>query len=334
VNQPYQPSPAHGFEDQPCGADLILDQALIRSHYPFLNQDVKAMLHARRCGWLSAQQLGMMLLEKARKGGLQLLNGRLTQISSKKNRVESITVSTPEGEIDMATRVFINAAGPFLKDVGKLLDVDLPVTNERHGKIAFEDYLGIIPRDAPLMIWHDPVMLPWSDEERQDLASFADTAWMLEQLPPGLHFRPEGGPGSKTLLFLWPYHIDQVETPTWPLKFDPEFVEIVLRGMVKMVPDLAVYLQRMSPPTVDGGYYTKTPENRPLIGPLPVSGAYVIGGFSGFGIMAAMAAAELLAAHVCDSDRPDYAASFALSRYDDPAYRALLRNWDDTTGQL
>ena len=50
--------------------------------------------------------------------------------------------------------------------------------------------------------------------------------------------------------------------------------------------------------------------------------------------MASQAGADLLAAHIAGSALPEYAPAFALSRYDDPAYRALLDGWDPTTGQL
>ena len=85
---------------------------------------------------------------------------------------------------------------------------------------------------------------------------------------------------------------------------------------------------------VDGGYYTKTAENRPLIGPL--AGARVrmsTRRFSGYGLMAAPAAAELIAAHITGSTLPSYEAAFRLDRYQNPAYRALLANWG-STGQL
>jgi glycine/D-amino acid oxidase-like deaminating enzyme len=101
-----------------------------------------------------------------------------------------------------------------------------------------------------------------------------------------------------------------------------------------MIPALSTYFDRMPKPEVDGGYYCKTKENRPLIGPLPVDGAYVIGALSGFGIMAGMAAGELLATHVAGGQLPDYAGDFTLGRYEDPAYLQLLESWDATTGQL
>ncbi len=97
---------------------------------------------------------------------------------------------------------------------------------------------------------------------------------------------------------------------------------------------LRPYLSPLPRAAVDGGYYCKTRENRPLIGPLPVPGAYVIGGLSGFGIMAAMAAGELLAEHVMEAPLPDYAPAFLLSRYEEPAYQVLLAGWDATAGQL
>lgn len=330
----YEPPPAHGYANQPRGADLYLDEAAIRRSFPFLNENVQAILHARRCGWLSAQQLGMTLLDKARERGVELLSGKVVDVALQKDQVRGVTARTDNGDVTIKTSVFVNAAGPYLRQVGALTGVDLPVYNELHGKIAFEDELGIIPRDLPMMIWNDPVSLPWSAEEEEDLAAFEDTAWMLDPLPPGLHFRPEGGPGSKTVLFLWPYHISKLDEPVWPLQFDEAYVEIVLRGMMRMVPGLSVYLDRMRPPYVDGGYYSKTRENRPLIGPLPVEGAYVIGGLSGYGVMAAMAAGELLAAHVCGQELPAYAPFFELRRYEDAAYQALLRSLDATTGQL
>ena len=99
----------------------------------------------------------------------------------------------------------------------------------------------------------------------------------------------------------------------WPVQFDPEFVEIVVRGLTRMVPGMGVYLERMSRPYIDGGYYCKTQENRPLICPLPVAGAYVFGALSGYGIMAALAGAELLSAYVVGSELPSYAPAFHLS---------------------
>jgi glycine/D-amino acid oxidase-like deaminating enzyme len=217
--------------------------------------------------------------------------------------------------------------------VGELLGVEVPVFNELHGKVVFQDPLGIVPRNTPLMIWSDPVTLPWSEAERQALAAQHHTRWLLDALPAGVHFRPEGGPASPNLLLLWTYHLAPQE-PVWPPRFAPEYAEVVLRGLTRMVPGLAVYLERLHKPVVEGGYYCKTRENRPLIGPLPVPGAYLIGALSGYGIMAAMAAGELLAAYVVGDALPAYAPALAPGRYADPAYQPMLVGWEATAGQL
>jgi len=99
-----------------------------------------------------------------------------------------------------------------------------------------------------------------------------------------------------------------------------------------MLPGMQAYFDKLPRPQLDGGYYTKTRENRPLVGPLPVEGAYVIGAVSGYGIMSACGVGELLACHVTGTELPAYTSNFMLSRYDDPQYLEGLENLDD--GQL
>jgi glycine/D-amino acid oxidase-like deaminating enzyme len=157
---------------------------------------------------------------------------------------------------------------------------------------------------------------------------------MLEPFPAGVHTRPEGAsPESQTLLVLWSYDVAPVPV-VYPFPDPPHYPELVLRGMARMVPAFRGYQERMPRAVVDGGYYGKTVENRPLIGPLPVDGAYVTSAYSGFGIMAGCAGGELVAAHVTGSPLPDYAPVFALARYDDPAYRKRIEAWGATTGQI
>ena len=72
----YTPSPEHGFDFALTGADVITDASLIRRHFPYLAPETVAVAHARRAGWLSAQQLGMVMLEAARERGVKLVRGR------------------------------------------------------------------------------------------------------------------------------------------------------------------------------------------------------------------------------------------------------------------
>jgi len=327
----YAPAPAHGFEGQPTGSDLILDQKLIREHFSYLPEETVAVVHPRRCGWFSAQQLGMYMLERARERGVKLLQARVEAVDVAGGRVEAVHLKSDAGRQTIATRRFVIAAGPLVKTVGTMIGVELPAHFEFHAKVAFSDHLGIVPRGAPLLIWTDPQFLPWTEVERQELAG-ADDQWLLDQFPSGVHMRPEGPADSPILLALWTYHTEPVE-PVLPPVYDPYYPDIVVRGLMTLIPRLKAYAGHIPKLVVDGGYYAKTQENRPLIGPLPVEGAFLIGALSGFGLMASPAAGELLAAHVTGSALPRYAPAFALERYQDPEYQKLLENWG-ATGQL
>jgi len=325
----YQPSQAHGFSPGLDGADLILDSGMLLQHYPFLTDQVVAGLHVRRAGWFSAQQLGDLLLQEARKSGVGLLQDRVVSVETASKRVSAVLL---EGGQRIPTKNFVNAAGPYLKPVSALFGVDLPVCCELHLKVSAQDRLGIIPRDAPLLIWQDPQDLPWSADEAGFLKGDPESRWLLDRFPAGVHTRPEGLADSPIFLMLWEYHTREVE-PSWPPPLDPDYPEIALRGLSTMIPGLAQYFKQPPRPFLDGGYYTKTRENRPLIGSLPVDGTWVIGALSGFGLMASMAAGELLALHMVKKSLPAYAPTFHLNRYEDPGYVASLSQWENS-GQL
>jgi glycine/D-amino acid oxidase-like deaminating enzyme len=325
----YQPSSKEGFQAQPTGADLLIGQKLICKYFPYLTERAVAALHVRRAGWLSAQQLGMYLLEAARQRGVQFESARVTGVDIGNGRVSGVRLSSGQ-RIDCP--IFINAAGPYLKDVGKFLGVDLPVHNELHLKAAIKDPLAVVDRDAPLLIWMDPQALPWQDDERQALAEDDETRWLTGMFPAGVHTRPEGGDESQTILMLWEYQTKIME-PAWPPEMDGQYPEVALRGLAAMLPRMKEYFDRLPRPQLDGGYYTKTRENRPLIGPMGVEGAYLIGAVSGYGIMSACGVGELLAAHVTGMNLPSYASVFSLSRYEDHEYTKQLANWSEN-GQL
>ena len=326
----YVPAPAHGFENMPDGVDLFDDPALIKQTFPYLSDTTTTVAHARRCGWLSAQQLGMTMLTQAREAGVRLLRGSLTGVDSAGGRINGVTVETDSGTADIATPVLVNAAGPFAPKLAQLCGHDLPIALEGHVKISFDDPRHAVPRDAPLVIWNDDVALPWSEEEREALAEAPETRALLAPFTAGVHGRPEGA--GDTVLLYWTYEAGSSEL-VLPVPYDPNYPEITIRGMSAVVPRLAEYFDKMPRPYVDGGYYAKTPENRPLVGPLPLEGAFISGAFSGFGIMTAMAAGDLLAAHVTGAPLPDYAPAFLLSRYDDPAYETLMAT-ATASGQL
>lgn len=328
----YIPAAIEGYQDQPSGSDLIVNKNIINAHFPYLTDRTLAVLHARRCGWFSGQQMGMALLECAMRRGVRFLQATVEGIGISKGEVKRVHLRVNETPFYLPTRIFINAAGPMLQKVAAMLGLELPVFCERHLKISMRDPRKILPREAPLVIWEDPQQLIWSDEERRLLSELKEDQVLLAPLPSGVHVRPEGGPDSENLLLLWPYDLKPV-SPIFPVPIPPSHAEVVLRGLTAMIPRMGAYLNQMPKPVIDGGYYTKTPENRFLCGPLPVRGAYVLGALSGYGLMAACGAGDLLAATILSKDLPLYATSFSLERYNDPLYQKKLKNWD-TFGQL
>ncbi len=312
------------------GADLILDAAKIQRWFPYLAQEVRAVLHVRRAGWISAQQFGTTLLNQARRQGVELIRARISAIKMQ-GRAASLHLEGI-GLSELSAGTLVLAGGPKLPALARMIGLELPLFSELHLKVAVNDPLEVVPRNAPLLIWNDPQHLPFSDAERQELAEDPETRWMLDELPEGLHTRPEGGEGSQTILILWPYHTPAIE-PSWPIPDDPYYPEVLVRGLARMLPRMSSYFGRLPRPALDGGYYTKTRENRPLIGPSGVEGVYLIGALSGFGIMAACASGELLSRHLSGRSLPGYARAFSLDRYQDPNYLAML-NTQRISGQL
>jgi sarcosine oxidase, subunit beta len=324
----YVPSGPDGWADAPDGADVIADPDLLHGAFPGLAEEAVGALHVRRAGWVSAQQMGALMLERAGDAGVEVVPRAVVAVERRGGRVTGVRLDDGTG---VTCGAFVDAAGPMLGRVAGLLGEELPVHSEVHLKVAFRDTLATMPRHAPLMIWADPQRIGWADEER-DLLAAEGRHDVLGDMPPACHGRPEGGAGSPWVLALWEYR-RLVQEPSWPLPEDPLYAEVVLRGMATMLPAMSAYLDHMPEPVIDGGYYTKTVENRPLAGPLATDGAFVAGAMSGFGVMAACGVGELAALHVTQEELPDHASAFMLQRYDDPGYQEELGALSDT-GQI
>ena len=86
----YQPSAPEGFQNVPNGADLLIGKDVIHKHFPYISSKAVAALHVRRAGWLSAQQLGMYLLETGRRFGVQFEAGHATGFDTNGPRIPSV----------------------------------------------------------------------------------------------------------------------------------------------------------------------------------------------------------------------------------------------------
>ncbi len=321
----YRAATSDGWTDQPVGADVFVDGSSLRSAFPYLDPSAIGAVHVRRAGWFSAHQLGTWMLADARARGCQFHPASVESISEGPHGLRATFSDGRNAAFD----VVVNCGGPLVNEVAGLVGEVLPVHSELHLKVAFRDHLEAVPRDAPMLIWNDPQRLAWSEDEREALTELGRNE-LIEAMPGFCHGRPEGRSGSTWVLGLWEYQRKVME-PAWPLPRDEMYAEAVIRGLSTMVPSLAGYRDRLPHTVIDGGFYTKTADNRLLVGPMATSGMYVLGALSGYGIMAACAAGELVTDHILDRPLPDHAGAFHPARFRDPGYSPTT---DPSAGQL
>ena len=164
-------------------------------------------------------------------------------------------VETSKGTI--STRKVVNCAGAWAAEIGRMIDVVLPVEPLRRMLVPTEPF-----------------------------DQFPHTAPMIIDMSNGFHFRPEA------LGFLLAWN-DPEETPGYKTDFDPAFIEKILTRAADRVPmfeNLAV-----NPKRAWAGLYEMTPDHHPILGPVPgVPGFFLANGFSGHGVMHAPATGKIL----------------------------------------
>lgn len=309
----YQPPLKPDWEDAPVGVDILQNPELIQQTFPSYARDIQTVIHIRRGGDISGQQLGMYMLEYLKEQGAKRLMGSVAAIAQHEGY--QLTVDTSEGQVTVQADKVINAAGPFADEIAAMLSVELPVFNTFQQKIAFEDRQQAIPRRLPFSIDLDGQQIDWLDDERELLLENPEYRWLTEAMPGAIHCRPDGGDQGKWVKLGWAYN-DKPATATWESPLDDNFPEIVLRGAARLNPALKAYYGKL-PRNMHhyGGWYTMTEENWPLIGPMGPEGAFMNCAHSGFGTMASCAAGELCAAWVAGGELPQYAAGFSMQRY-------------------
>ena len=319
----YRAPVSYDWEEAPEGVDILRDPVLIRATFPSFDPEIRTVIHIRRGGDISGQQLGMAMLERFREAGGQRLTGTVDAIENTSGF--RLSLQTAEGRLELRARRIVNAAGPFAGSIARMLGIDLPVRNVFQQKIAFEDRAGAIPREMPFAIDLDPQEIDWAEDERQALREDPALAWLAETMPGAIHCRPDGGLQGRWVKLGWAFNDTSAEA-AWAPPLSDSFPEIVLRGAARLNPALKQYYGRLPARAHHyGGWYTMTAENWPLIGPMGPEGAFMNCAHSGFGTMSACAAGELCAAWVAGGSLPDYAPGFSMARYADAALMAHLQ---------
>ncbi len=294
---------------------VVSDRSTIARRWPHLHPDTVQVVEIKRAGAIDVQALGQLLLTTARRHGVELVQATVRSITAGRPNRFLLDVN---GRPVQAGNVVL-ATGPFTGQLAASLGLDLPLENVAQRKFVMPDPDHIIPADMAFTICADPLRLAFESTEQELIGQDDELAWLLDEFPAGLHIKPE--PGGLIKLG-WAYNREAEAPPRWSIAEDHRFPNVVLRGATEMIPGLAAYLDPIPTPVIQyGGYYTRTPENWPLIGPTELDGLYTVAGLSGFGTMVACAAGDLLARHVVGHSLPDHAPYFAPTRYGDPAIR-------------
>lgn len=210
----------------------FLSKEEVQARFPYVSPRVVAATFRQNDGWLSSHEA----TQGFAKGSTArfLLRTRVTGISQDAQGVSG--VETDRGYI--STPVVVNAAGPFAGVVGRMVGLDLPLEPVRRQKV-FVAPRQQIPQDAPLCI----------------------------DLTREVYWRPESG-GA---LLGWVDPDEPVSEPTETVPTDWDYPAIVLEKLIELFP----FWEEMIPGLhdddvrVSAGYYVYTPDDQPLIGPVP-----------------------------------------------------------------
>ena len=293
----------------------IIDRASIHQAFPWLSDAISQVVHIPRAGTIDVYALGSLLLDRARRAGVEILQARVSVIHQPASGSFELQLDCNGAVATLRAEKLVLAAGPFTSELASMLGIELPIENFLQRKIVIKDPLHIVPRDMPFTVFADPQQLNWNDEERELISADPDYRWLADEFPAGLHIKPESRDQVK---LGWAYN-RLPSIPRWEPQDDVDFPNIVVRGASRFMPALKAYVEELPTPVVQmAGYYSRTPENWPLIGPLEVEGCFAVAALSGFGTMAACAAGELCAAWMTDKPLPGYARNFHPDRYSDP----------------
>jgi glycine/D-amino acid oxidase-like deaminating enzyme len=323
--------PSEQLQDPENASNLlhITGSEQIKQTQAYLADSIRQIVRFKQAGAVDVHALGWLLLTQARNAGVELYRASVEDIEETTNGFRLSLAGKPE-HLSLETEKLVLTPGPFINEMAAMLGITLPVESILQRKFVIPDPLNIIPRDMPFTIFADPQHLKWSDEEKQLISADPEYSWLLEEFPAGLHIKPEGRGNIK---LGWAFN-RQAEAPKWETSDDFDFPNITLRGASRFIPALAPYVDEPPTPMVQfSGYYTRTPENLPLIGPLGPNGLFTVSALSGYGTMAACGAGELCANWMMEDALPDYARYFHPGRYSDFALMAeITRSGSD--GQL
>ena len=207
-----------------------------------------------------------------RKNGKVFTYKEITQINIEYGKLTS--VQTKENEKFYAP-IVINAAGPFIRDVAKLVNLDIPIYPERHEAMITEQ----MERFFDMMI--------------------------VDYRLDGCYFNQKWGKGSIIGCYTPIPNLPGLDTGT-----SFEFAKEMGRRMARLIPKLAniKIIRQWS------GSYEMTPDGNPILDKTDIEGFWIVGGMCGHGFMLGPEIGWLAAEYITKGKTPYDMSTFALKR--------------------
>ena len=246
----------------------FLERDEILARFPFLSPAVLAATFRQRDGWLSCHEL----TQGFAKGGDArfFVNTKVSVIHVDEKGV--CGVQTDRGALQ--ARTVVNAAGPFAAEVGRMVNLDLPLEPVRRQKVYIETSVAI-PQAAPFTI----------------------------DVNNNCYWRPE--PGG--VIIGWVDSEEPVSQPSENVPTDWEYPAITLDKVKRLAPFFEEVEKTVRQPDMNtsAGFYVYTPDDQPLIGQVPeVPGFYVNCGYWA-GVMLSPEAGKRIADLVTGKLKPE-----------------------------
>ena len=221
----------------------FLERDEILARFPFFSPSVLAATFRQRDGWLSCHEVTQGFAKGC--DARFFINTKAAGIRTDAKGVSG--VETNRGILP--TRTVVNAAGPFAAEVGRMVNLDLPLEPVRRQKVYIQTSVPI-PHNAPFTV----------------------------DVDNNSYWRPE--PGG--VLIAWVDSDEPVSQPTEKVHTDWEFPAIALDKVKRLAPFFQEVEQTVRQPDMNtsAGFYMYTPDDQPLIGPIPeVPGFYINCGY-------------------------------------------------------
>lgn len=253
----------------------------LHKRFPFLAPQAKAATFNPKEGWFSTHETTYAFAKGSDDADFYMKT-KVTAIQTDDNGI--CGVETTNGSVK--THIVVNCAGPFAKQIGEMVGLDLPLRTVRRQKAYIKTPENQMPEKAPFMV---------------DLANHS-------------YWRPEVG----GLLCAWVDPDEPESPPSENLPTDWDFAAESIHRCSRLNPFFEQVAEHIVASDIDvsAGQYVYTPDDKPIIGPCDeVKGFYLNCGYW-CGVMMSPAAgkriADLVTGKMDNKDNP-----LRFSRYEE-----------------